>query len=81
MFEKQKYYKLMSDLEKGITIMYVVTMVIAVIIGIAAGVAPLIITIPLGLLISYFVTFATKIKIQEMRWRMDVHDKLNQKNL
>lgn len=81
MFEKQKYYKLMSDLETGITIMYVVTMVIAVIIGIAAGVAPLIITIPLGLLISYFVTFATKIKIQEMRWRMDVHDKLNQKNL
>ena len=81
MFEKQKYYKLMSDLETSITIMYIVTMVIAVIIGIAAGVAPLIITIPLGLLISYFVTFATKIKIQEMRWRMDVHDKLNQKNL
>ncbi len=81
MFEKQKYYKLMNDLEKGITIMYAIIMIISVIIGIAAGVAPLIITIPLGLIISYFTTFATKIKIQEMRWKIDIHDKLSQKNM
>lgn len=76
-FEREKYYKLMKDLENGINIIYIIIMFFSVIIGIAAGVVTLIITIPLGLLIAYFMTFATKIKVQEMKWKIDVHNKLN----
>lgn len=77
MFEKEKYYKLIKDLEKIVTVIYVLILIFAVIIGIATGVAALIITIPIGLLIAFLYTIAMKIKIQEMKWQLDIYDKVN----
>lgn len=77
MFEKEKYYKLIKDLEKIVTIIYVLILIFSVIIGLIGGGVSLIITIPIGLLVAFLYTIAMKIKIQEMRWQMDIYDKIN----
>lgn len=77
MFEKEKYYKLIKDLEKMVTIAYVLILIFSVLIGLINGGTLLIITIPIGLLLAFLYTFAMKTKIQEMRWQMDIYDKIN----
>ena len=77
-FEKEKYYKFIQQLERYQTIVYVIIMIIAVITGIATGVATLIVTIPLGMLLSWFYLITTRIKIQEMKWKFDIYIKLTE---
>lgn len=78
-FEKEKYYKYINQLEKEQTIIYIIIMILAIIIGIAAGGTPLIVTIPFGLFISWCYTIGIKIKIQEMKWKFDIYNKLIEK--
>ena len=80
MFDQNEYIKLINSLQNGITIIYIVILIIAVLTGIASGIVTLIITIPLGLLIAYCTTFATKVKIQEMKWRVDMYNKTDMFN-
>lgn len=79
-FEKEKYYKYIQQLETYQTIVYVIIMIIAVIIGIAGGGIALILTIPIGLFISWIYLIATRIKVQEMKWKFDVYNKIMEKN-
>ena len=78
-FEKEKYYKYIQQLETYQTIVYVLIMIISVITGIAGGFVALIITIPIGLLISWIYLIATRIKIQEMKWKFDIYNKIIEK--
>ena len=78
-FEKEKYYKYIQNIETTIKVAYIVIMIISVLIGIAAGGAPLIITIPLGMLISWSYTIGAKIKVQEMKWKFDIYNKMMEK--
>lgn len=75
-FEKEKYYKYIQQLERYQSIVYAIIMIIAVITGIAGGGIALIITIPVGMLISWFYLIATRVKIQEMKWKFDIYNKL-----
>ena len=79
-FEKEKYYKYIQQLETYQTIVYIIIMIIAVIIGIAGGGIALILTIPIGLLISWIYLIATRIKVQEMKWKFDIYNKIMEKN-
>ena len=78
-FEKEKYYKYIQQLETYQTIVYVLIMIISVIIGIAGRFIALIITIPIGLLISWIYLIARRIKIQEMKWKFDIYNKIIEK--
>lgn len=75
-FEKEKYYKYIQQLERYQSIVYAIVMIIAVITGIAGGGIALIITIPVGMLISWFYLIATRVKIQEMKWKFDIYNKI-----
>lgn len=75
-FEKEKYYKYIQNIETTIKVAYIIIMVISVILGIAAGGAPLLITIPIGMLISWCYTIGAKIKVQEMKWKFDLYNKM-----
>ena len=75
-FDKEKYYKYIQQLERYQSIVYAIVMIIAVITGIAGGGIALIITIPVGMLISWFYLIATRVKIQEMKWKFDIYNKL-----
>ena len=78
-FEKEKYYKYIRQLETYQTAMYIIIMIISVIIGIATGFTTLIVTIPIGLLLSWIYLIATRIKIQEMKWKFDIYNKIMEK--
>ena len=78
-FEREKYYKYIQNIETTIKIAYIVIMLISVIIGIATGIITLLITIPVGILISWLYTINAKIKVQEMRWKFDVYNKIMEK--
>ena len=75
MFEENEYIKLTNQLQNTVTTTYAIIMIIAIIIGIAGGGVALIITIPIGLLISKYYTLKTRIKIQEMKWKIDMYEK------
>lgn len=76
MFEKEKYYKYINTINTMNTITYIILVIIAFIISIVTNISSLIITIPLGLLIANIYTFNNKIKIQEMKWKMDIYNKI-----
>ena len=78
LFEKDKYYKYIQQLEKYQTVVYVIIMLVAIIIGLATGVLTLIITIPLGMLIAWCNLIATRIRIQEMKWKFDIYAKITE---
>lgn len=80
-FEREKYYNYINKLERSITIAYGIIMLFAIIIGIATGIATLIITIPLGMIISASYTFGAKIKVQEMKWKFDIYEKIAKKEV
>ena len=80
-FEREKYYNYINKLERSITIAYGIIMLFAIIIGIATRIATLIITIPLGMIISASYTFGAKVKVQEMKWKFDIYEKIAKKEV
>lgn len=74
LFEKEKYYSYIGKIESSITWCYVITMIFAVLIGIAMGGVGLIITIPLGILLSGIWTLSAKIRVQEMKYKIDMYE-------
>ena len=79
LFEKDTYYKYIKTLESMNTLAYVIIVGLGVIIGLATGILTLIISLPISILLANMYTFATKIKIQKMKWEMDVYDKIVRK--
>lgn len=77
LFEKEKYYKYINTLEKNITISYIIITIFTTIIGTAIlqGFG-FILGILLGLLISGNYTLIAKIKVQKMKWEIDIYEKL-----
>lgn len=77
LFEKEKYYKYIKDLENVINFAYVIFILLFGIIGLAMGKAiGLIIGILIGILLAGSYTLNTKIKIQKMKWEIDIYDKV-----
>lgn len=68
-----KYLDYVKTLQTQITITYVVVMIFAVLIGIGLKWVGLILTIPIGLWICSWYTIRQKIKIEEMKWQIDLH--------
>lgn len=79
-FERDTYYKYIKTMESMNTLAYVIIIGIGLIIGLATGVVTLIISIPISILLANMYTFATKIKIQEMKWKIDIHAEIMKKN-
>lgn len=78
LFEKEKYYKYINQIEKSITVTYIIIVGIFMIIGLAlANMISFILMTLIGFLISSMYTLGAKIKIQKMRWEIDIHNKIN----
>lgn len=81
LFEPEKYYKYIQTLEKTKTAYYVIFILIGILIGTATANGTAII---LGGLIGFFIagiyTLGIKIKIQKMKWEMDIYNKIKEKN-
>ena len=77
MFEKDKEYEYIQYLEKSIIVVYVITILFATLIFTAFfQLIGLIIGLALGYFTAKLYTIGTKIKIQEMKWRIDIHNKI-----
>lgn len=76
-FEQNKYYKYIGTLEKIIIAFYIFYILIGILIGAYAGSG---FTIIICGLIGFFAagiqTILIKIRIQEMKWKMDIYNKL-----
>lgn len=72
-FERDTYYKYIKTLESMNQLAYVIIIGLGVIIGLATGIVTLIISVPISILLANAYTFASKIKIQEMKWKIDIH--------
>ena len=79
LFEKDTYYKYIKTLENMNTLIYVVIVGLGIIIGLSTGILTLIISVPISILLANMWTFATKMKIQKLKWEMDVYDKIVRK--
>lgn len=81
MFEKDKEYEYIQYLEKNIIFVYVVIMILFTLMFLILlkGLGVII-----GLILGYFVaknyTIGNKIKIQEMKWQIDIHNKIMNKD-
>ena len=81
MFEKDKEYEYIQYLERNIIFVYVVTIILFTLMFsvLLKGLG-----IIIGLILGYFVaknyTISNKIKIQEMKWRIDIHNKIMYKD-
>lgn len=81
LFEKEKYYKYIRTIENMITAYYFIIIGIFILIGIASkNFIVCIICILIGLLISTIATLNAKIKVQEMKWKMDIYEKIKKTN-
>lgn len=80
MFEKEKYYKYIKTLERNISIIYILITLLTAVLGIviAKGIG-LILGIAIGILVSNNYTLMAKIKIQKMKWEIDVHQLIREK--
>lgn len=78
-FEKDTYYKYIKTLESMNTLAYVIIIGLGVIIGLATGIVTLVISVPISILLANMYTFATKMKIQKMKWEIDIYDKIVRK--
>lgn len=77
-FEKDKYYKYIGTLEKIVNAIYIIYIFIGAVFGAAIGkVKGMSIGILITLLLATLHTITIKIKIQEMKWKMDIHEILN----
>lgn len=74
LFEKDKYYKYIKELETIINFSYVIYITIFSIIGLILfkGIG-LIIGILVGILLAKAYTLNTKIKVQRMKWEIDIY--------
>lgn len=74
-FEKDKYYKYIGNLEKIVNFYYVIFIVIFAISGVMLlkGLG-MILGILIGFLIASGYTLKTKILIQDMKWKLDMHE-------
>lgn len=79
LFEKDTYYKYIRTLESMNTLAYIIIVGLGIIIGLATGILTLIISLPISILLANMYTFATKMKIQKMKWEMDVYEKIVRK--
>lgn len=78
LFEKDKYYKYIKDLENVVNFSYVIFAIIFGLIGAAIGKGfGLILGAIIGILLAGAYTLNTKIKIQRMKWELDIHQKIN----
>ena len=75
-FEKEKYYKYINQLEKCQSVIYITIIILSVLIGLTKGLKGLIITIPIGLFFEWLYTFKMKVTIQEMKWKFDIYNKI-----
>lgn len=74
-FEKEKYYKYIGTLEKVVNFTYVIFIIMFAITGAIIGKGlGLIIGILIGFLLAGAYTFKIKITIQNMKWRIDIHE-------
>ena len=81
LFEKEKYYKYIGTIENMITAYYFIIIGIFILIGIASkNLIGFIICILIGILISTIATLNAKIKIQEVKWKMDIYEKVKKTN-
>ena len=78
-FEKEKYYKYIQQLEAYQNLIFTIIMIFSVIIGILGGGIALIGTIPGGIIGSWLLLKATRIRIQEMKWKFDIYNKIMDK--
>lgn len=78
-FEKEKYYNYITKLEQSITVIYAIIMILSIIIGLAMAVVGLFITVPIGFALSYLYTFGAKVKVQEMKMKFDLYNKIIEK--
>lgn len=80
LFEKEKYYKYINNLERNIIIAYIIIILLTAILGIiiAKGIG-LILGIAIGIIISGNYTLITKIRIQKMKWEMDIYQIIQEK--
>lgn len=80
MFEKDKEYEYIQYLEKNIIFVYIITMLLlATLLAAMLKIIGLIIGLVLGYFLAKYYTISTKIKIQEMKWRIDIHNKIMNK--
>lgn len=77
LFEKDKYYKYIGTLEKAINFYYLIYIALFAIIGliILKGIG-FILGGLVGFLLASAYTLKTKIQIQNMKWKMDMHELL-----
>lgn len=73
LFEKEKYYKYITDIESSIIVFYATCISIFGIIGVVAFKKPitLLAGVLIGMLIAWVRTHDYKIKVQEMKMRLD----------
>lgn len=77
LFEQEKYYKYIKNLERRITIQYIAIIVIMGIIGtLTLTFQGFLIFGLLGFVIANIYTITTKIKIQEMKIKFDLYENL-----
>ena len=78
-FDKEKYYNYILKLEKRIDYYYLLIIAITTIIGaFIYKIKGIIIALILGILIGNYVTLKIKIKIQEMRMKLDLYNKIKE---
>lgn len=76
-FDRNQYYKYIGTLEKIVNFSYCIIIGLCMLIGSATGKGTgFIIGTLTGLLLATLYTLKTKIQIQEMKWKMDIHEKI-----
>lgn len=78
LFEKDKYYKYVGTLEKMVNFSYIVLIGLFMIVGILVGKEiGFIIGTLIGFILATTYTLNTKIKIQDMKWKLDIYQKIS----
>ena len=78
-FDKEKYYNYILKLEKRIDYYYILIIAITTIIGaFTYKIKGIIIGLIIGILIGNYITLKIKIKIQEMRMKLDLYNKIKE---
>ena len=79
LFSIQNYYDYIKQLEKSVKIAYIAIMIVFIIIALSLipftmGIS--LILIPIGFGLAKARTISTKIKIEEMKWQIDLHTEI-----
>ena len=80
MFDKKKYYSYTNDIKFNIGLIYSIDTILATLVAISVlsySIIISIISIIIGILIANLQTKWLEIKLQEMYWRLDTYDKIN----